>query len=231
MAESEVQNIAPAAVATAPQQAGNTYRMSKEGRWQAVILLLGVISIWVFALWSLITILDGGISGVEWVSALLMLGILAVAPLVAWALLEEANAQITTNDAGITYRSFGGVDIAYEWDDLAGFERKGQRGRIARFFLGDDDELEIKEEPVTRTETTAVAPNNDDNENDNTDENVSEDEPETVTVKLRNNHYGQIENPLVRFLHRQAHGGTLPIYGGLENRDQLLDEIATHSEL
>jgi hypothetical protein len=51
------------------------------------------------------------------------------------------------------------------------------------------------------------------------------DEPETTLVRVRDNHAAQIRNPLTRFLHAQAHGRYLPIYGGLENRRQLLDEI------
>lgn len=39
----------------------------------------------------------------------------------------------------------------------------------------------------------------------------------------------QIANPLVRFLHRQALGqGRLPIYGGVEERDELIAEIQRH---
>ncbi|PDW05008.1 hypothetical protein [Candidatus Viridilinea mediisalina] len=41
----------------------------------------------------------------------------------------------------------------------------------------------------------------------------------------------QIQQPLLRFLHRQAFGGTrLPIYAGLEDRDALLDEIRQRLE-
>src|SRR5690349_10356952 len=83
-------------VAPAP----GVYPMSREGRRQAIILLLGVASIWVFALWSLVTILQDGVSGVEWVSGLLMLCILLVAPIVAWTLLEEANSRISTDPEG-----------------------------------------------------------------------------------------------------------------------------------
>lgn len=51
-------------------------------------------------------------------------------------------------------------------------------------------------------------------------------------VTLRDDPSIQIRNPLVRWLHRQACGaGRLPIYSGVENRDDLLREICTHAGL
>src|SRR6478609_760949 len=100
----------------------NVYAMSREGRRQALLLLVGVVSIWIFALWSLVTILQDGVSGVEFVSGLLMLGLLVVAPAVAWTLLEEANARIVTSERGIEYRTLGGVNLPYAWGDITGFK-------------------------------------------------------------------------------------------------------------
>jgi hypothetical protein len=194
--------------------------MSKEGRRQAIILLLGVISIWVFALWSLITILQDGITGVEWVSSLLMLGILVVAPLVAWTTLEEANSRITTDDNGITYTTLGGITLRYAWADIAGFKDKGRKGRVARFFLGDDDSDNDKTDRI-EDKARAVKAGED-------GEMPPEDEPETLLLTLHKDPAGQIANPVVRFLHKQAHGDALPIYGGLENRKALLAEISNH---
>jgi hypothetical protein len=199
-----------------------TYPMSKEGRRQAIILLLGVISIWVFALWSLITILQDGITGVEWVSGLLMLAILVVAPLVAWTLLEEANSRITTSEDGISYSTLGGITLKYAWDDIAGFKDKGRKGRLARFFLGDDDGDNDKLSDMEKSARTVKA---------SEDEGMPpEDEPETVLLVLRKDPADGIANPLVRFLHKQAQGSELPIYGGLENRRALLDEISSRIE-
>lgn len=43
---------------------------------------------------------------------------------------------------------------------------------------------------------------------------------------------GQIANPLVRFLHRQAFGpGRLPVFAGLEERDALLAEIRRYTQV
>jgi hypothetical protein len=218
-----------------------------------LILLFGVASIWVFALWSLITILQDGVGGVEWVSAALMTGMLVVAPVVAWTLLEEANSRVVTSGAGIEYRTFAGIALTYAWDDVQGFNPKTGRGRIARFFLGDE-EVDINNNKVTKAEAGEPRPG----DNSTTDaqieqvaanadgreralsapaarEELAEDgdeglgdneEPDTLLLAMRTDRTGQIANPLARFLHRQAHGTALPIYGGLENRRELLDEIA-----
>ena len=199
-----------------------TYPMSKEGRRQAIILLLGVISIWVFALWSLVTILQDGITGVEWVSGLLMLAILVVAPLVAWTLLEEANSRVSTSEDGITYSTLGGITLKYAWADIAGFKDKGRKGRLARFFLGDDDGDNDKLNDMEKSARTVKASED--------EEMPPEDEPETVLLVLRKDPADGIANPLLRFLHKQAQGSALPIYGGLENRKALLSEISSRIE-
>jgi hypothetical protein len=217
MATSEAQSSAIEAAPT--QETAHVYAMSKEGRRQAVVLLLGVASIWVFALWSLITILEGGITGIEWVSSVLMLGILLVAPLVGWGLLEEAYSRVSLGDAGVRYQTIGGLDVTYRWDDLVGFKKGRGRGRIARFFLGDGSD---EEADPTRTGTAIPA-----NEMDSNDEESSEDDPDTLLLEVREGHTSRIANPVLRFLHSQAHGHALPIYGGLENRDDLLTEINT----
>src|SRR5438045_8169499 len=114
MAEPNIQDAAPAATTPpATESAEQTYPMSREGRRQAFVLLAGVISIWIFALWTLITILQDGVSGVEWVSLALMLGLLVVAPVVAWALLEEANSRITLSDESIKYQTIAGINLTY----------------------------------------------------------------------------------------------------------------------
>lgn len=46
---------------------------------------------------------------------------------------------------------------------------------------------------------------------------------------VEGDHGAQIASPLVRFLHRQAAGtGRLPIYPGVEQRDELIAEIQRH---
>ncbi|HVF98709.1 MAG TPA: hypothetical protein VND68_02615, partial [Chloroflexia bacterium] len=140
-------SAAPAQVLTS--SVSNEYRMSRDGRRQGVILLLGVLSLEVFAVWSLATILDRGLDGAEWVSALLMLGIALVAPLVAWTLLEELNSRYVVTAEGLRYNSLAGIDLLYPWEQLAGFKTEQRRGRVARFFLGEED--------TTDNETNAEA--------------------------------------------------------------------------
>jgi hypothetical protein len=217
----------PATEATTAPAASGTYPMSRDGRRQAIILLLGVISIWVFALWSFIAIFPDGVTGVEWVTGALMLGIILVAPIVAWTLLEEANARITTDDQSITYSTFGGLKLTYAWADIAGFKGKGRKGRLARFFLGDEDgdsdtAGDDKASKIEENSGPVVAGEGED------EETTPEDEPDTVLLALRKDPATQIANPVVRFLHKQAHGDALPVYGGLENRKALLDEISSH---
>lgn len=258
MATSDVQNEALAATILTPSvSAGEqTYPMSREGRRQAIVLLLGVISIWIFALWSLTTILQDGVSGVEWVSLLLMIGMLVVAPVVAWTLLEEANTRIITDSKGMRYQTISGIILSYSWEELEGFKTKEGRSRVARFFLGDDGEPNLDDKQARKAETGESRPggriNNATGEQsgkevaagaepeakmaqstptdsanlpDNTGDNDDADEPETLLLNARTDHTDQIANPVARFLHKQAHGASLPIYGGLENRAQLLSEI------
>jgi hypothetical protein len=190
-----------------PAPDAETYHITREGRRQAMILLVGVASLWVFALWTLITLFQDALSGVEWVSLLLMLAILLVAPLVAWALFEEANSRYIVTGETLRYKSFGGVDIAYKWSDLHAGPGPGT-GRLARFFLGEDKEGAAKDASADAM----------DGEGD--------EEASLFRVPDRSD---QIANPVARFLHKLAHGATLPVYGAVENRDKLLATIHAHT--
>ncbi|HEX8228984.1 MAG TPA: hypothetical protein VF826_06695 [Chloroflexia bacterium] len=200
----------------------NEYRMSREGRRQGIILLIGVLSLEVFAVWSLVTILDRAIEGAEWVSALLMLGIVVVAPLVAWTLLEEINSRYLVTAEGLRYTSMGGLDLLYPWEQLAGFKTEQKRGRLARFFLGDEDPREA-DNSITAPATVPGGTN--------TEEEESEAEPQALALQVRESYRPQVDsqlgNPLLRFLHTQAHAYTVPIHGGVENRDELVSQIAS----
>ncbi|HEX8600671.1 MAG TPA: hypothetical protein VF952_19410 [Chloroflexia bacterium] len=200
----------------------NEYKMSREGRRQGIILLIGVLSLEVFAVWSLVTILDRGIDGAEWVSTLLMLGIAVVAPLVAWTLLEEINSRYLVTSEGLRYTSIGGVSLLYPWTELAGFKTEQKRGRVGRFFLGDEDPKEA-DNNIT---TPAMSP-----DGTNTEEEESEAEPQALALQVRESYRPQVDsqlgNPLLRFLHTQAHAYTVPIHSGVENRDELVSQIAS----
>jgi hypothetical protein len=135
-----------------------------------------------------------------------MLGILVVAPVVGWALLEEANARFTITGTDLIYQTVGGIKLIYPWNEIAGFKTKSRPSRLARFFLGDDD---------PGTDSAPVTDEDDD----------TEEEPKTLLLTTHSDYTNQIAGPLMRFLHRLAHGTDVPIYGGLDNREQLLDEI------
>jgi hypothetical protein len=182
-----------------------TYRLSPSGRRTALILLVGALIIWAFALWtfrrtlgisynpllfwsSLRAAIQGengqGLAIGQIVPALLMLVLIVATPLVIWNILEEWAAAYTPTDAGLRFASLG-VDLTYPWVGI---------GAIRRV---DDD----ADEPMDE-------------------------------LLLREDYTRQIRNPLLRFLHGQAYGRTkLPLYAGLQDRDELLSEIRQRASL
>ncbi len=179
-----------------------TYRLSPSARRSAIVLLIGALMIWVFALWTLrISIATGsdpsagfiqalrenlerGLSIGQMIPALLMVVLLAATPLAAWSILEELGAQYTPTDGGLRFTSFG-VALTCPWSSVIGIRRR------------DDD----------------------------TDEPLDE-------VALSDDPSSQIRNPLVRWLHRQAGGARrLIIYAGVEDRDDLLRDIRARAGL
>jgi len=182
-----------------------TYRLSSSGRRTALILLVGALIIWAFALWtfrstlgisynplqfwsSLRAALQGnqgqGLAISQIVPALLMLVLIVATPLVIWNILEEWAAVYAPTDDGLRFMSLG-IDLTYPWAGI---------GAIRRV---DED----SDEPIDE-------------------------------LLLREDYTGQIHNPLLRFLHGQAYGRTkLPLYAGLQDRDELLAEISRRAGL
>jgi hypothetical protein len=179
-----------------------TYRLSPSGRRNAIVLLIGALMIWVFALWTLrISLatssdpsasliqalrenLDRGLSIGQIIPALLMAVLLVAAPLTVWNILEELGAQYTPTDAGLRFTSFG-IALTCPWGSVVG---------IRRLDADADEPLD--------------------------------------EVTLNDDLSTQIRNPLVRWLHRQACGARrLVIYSGLEDRDDLLREIRVRAGL
>src|SRR5262249_19657392 len=74
----------------------------------------------VYALWTLVSLVAGGLDGPDWVTAALMLAILVLSPAVAWSLLAELNATLTTDAAGLTFQTVGGVNLPYQWAQVHG---------------------------------------------------------------------------------------------------------------
>jgi hypothetical protein len=209
--------------------ANREYRLAPEARRTARVLLLGVLAIAVFAIWSLVALLAGGLQGPEWVSALLLLAILGLSPLVAWSLLAEYNATILTDAAGLTYRTIGGITLTYPWPQVRGlapaplgFLTFGDKARAAGRNAAEST-LAIEREPVTGKDVeippavpeggaATAAP-----ESDPTWQIVVD--PPAPT---------RIANPLARMLYQQSYAGGLPLPTGLQDRPALIAEIAAH---
>lgn len=178
-----------------------SYRLSAPGRRSALVLLVGALAIWAVALWVFRETL--GIS---------------YAPAAFWATLRQ---QI---DAGLSISQIVPAllmlvlivatplviwNILEEWaatytpaDDGLRFAALG----VALVYPWDAIS------GIRRTDADA-------------DEPVDE-------LLLRADYTSQIRNPLLRFLHAQAYGRLkLPIYAGLEDRAELLDEIRRRTGL
>jgi hypothetical protein len=175
-----------------------TYRQSPAGRRTTLVLLVGALIIWAFALWTLRSTLNlsynplrflgslqatigQGLSVAQVVPAVLMMVLIVATPLVMWNLLEEWSASLTPTETGLQFSAMG-FSVLYPWSGIRAIRRV------------DDDEDEPMHELVLDADYTR-----------------------------------QIKNPLVRFLHGQSYGrAKLPIYAGLERRDELLEQIARH---
>ena len=178
-----------------------TYRISPSGRRTALILLVGALIIWVFALWTFSSTLgisynpiafwgtlrasvEAGLSISQLVPALLMLVLIVATPLVIWNILEEWAAAYTPTDSGLRFVSLG-IDLVYPWAGI---------GAIRQL---DED----SDEPMDE-------------------------------LLLREDYTRQIRNPVLRFLHGQAYGRRkLPLYAGIQGRDELLNEIRHRTDL
>lgn len=173
-----------------------TYRLSAVGRRQTMILLLAALLIWIFAIWSFASTLR-----------------ISYNPFQLWPSLQESLAAGLGVGQVVPALLMLGLIVATplliwslleEW--AAAYTPSAEGLRFAS-LLGIT--LLYPWAAISALERA----------DDDPDEPLDE-------LLLRADHSAQTSHPLLRFLHRQAFGGKrLPIYAGLEERDELLAEI------
>jgi hypothetical protein len=98
-----------------------TYRLSASGRRTTLVLLIGALLIWAFAIWtlrsSLVNAATEALSIGQIVPALLMVVLIVATPLVVWNLIEEWSSGYTPTEAGLRF-SAAGIDLTYPWSGL-----------------------------------------------------------------------------------------------------------------
>jgi hypothetical protein len=114
-----------------------TYRISPSGRRTALILLIGALIIWIFALWTFGSTLginplalwstlraniEQGLSISQLVPALLMLVLIVATPLVIWNICEELAAAYTPTDDGLRFSALG-IRLVVPWAGISAIHR------------------------------------------------------------------------------------------------------------
>src|SRR5215212_1446328 len=114
-----------------------TYRISSSGRRTALILLVGALIIWIFALWTfgstlglnlvafwstLRASIEQGLSISQLVPALLMLGLIVATPLVIWNICEELAATYTPTEDGLRFAALG-IHLTVPWAGISAIRR------------------------------------------------------------------------------------------------------------
>jgi hypothetical protein len=178
-----------------------TYRISPSGRRTALILLVGALIIWVFALWTFSSTLgisynpiafwgtlrasiEQGLSISQLVPALLMLVLIVATPLVIWNICEELSAAYTPAEDGLRF-SAPGVMLRVPWAGI---------GAVRRL---DEDSDEPIDELVLREDYTGQIRN-------------------PLIRFLHGQAYGRTR---------------LPIYAGVTDREELLTTIRERAQL
>jgi hypothetical protein len=136
------------------------FQLSRPGRRNAWLMLVGAAVIWIFAIWTLQSTLgisyvpgDVGASlGTMWtegltvnrtVPAIFMLVLMVAAPLTMWNLSMELVCRYAVTEQGLQYRA-SGVDITIPWEGIVEI----------RTVDGDSDEpsdeLVLRDAPSTQ---------------------------------------------------------------------------------
>jgi hypothetical protein len=176
-----------------------SYRLSAAGRRQSLLLLVAALLIWIFAIWSFASTLR-----------------ISYNPLQFWPSLQQSLATGLGVGQVVPALLMLGLIVATplliwslleEWTAIYTPTPAGLRFEA---LLG----LSL----LYPWETISAVQRADDDPDEPLDE-----------LLLSADQSSQIAQPLLRFLHRQAFGGKrLPIYAGIEQRDELLAEIRRH---
>ncbi|GAB4445639.1 MAG: hypothetical protein OHK0015_48140 [Chloroflexi bacterium OHK40] len=175
-----------------------TYRMSPASRRQVIVLLLAALLIWAFAIWSFASTLR-----------------ISYHPLQFWPSLQQSLAQGLGVGQVVPALLMLVLMIATPlllWALLTEYAAAYTPGPAGLGFRSVGVHLAYPWSAVR-----ALRPGEGD-----------ADEPFDELL-LDGDPAASIANPLVRFLYRQATGpGRLPIYPGIERRDDLIAEIQRH---
>jgi hypothetical protein len=178
-----------------------TYRLSAAGRRLTIILLIAALLIWIFAVWSFASTLRISYNPVE-----------------LWPSLQQSLAAGLGVGQVVPALLMLGLIVATPlliWsllEEWAAAYTPTPDGLRFESLLG----LSLLHPWAAITAVRRA--------DDDADEPLDE-------LLLAEDHSAQIAQPVLRFLHRQAFGGTrLPIYAGLEDRDELLAEVRRHTE-
>lgn len=178
----------------------HTYRLAPAGRRTAIILLICALVIWAFALWTFRSTLGASADPNASFFAALRANV-------------EAGLSISQIVPALLMLVLIVATPLVVWNVLEEW---------AASYTPTDEGLRFESIGVVLTypwEGIAAIRRQDDDADEPVDE-----------LLLKADYTGQIGNPLLRFLHGQAYGRRrLPIYAGLERREELLKEIHARS--
>jgi hypothetical protein len=99
------------------------YQLSPTGRRTTLVLLIGALIIFAFAIWTLQSTIAQALTAApgigQIVPALLMVALIVATPLVMWNLLEEWSAGFAPTADGLRFTALG-VDMTYPWQSIRG---------------------------------------------------------------------------------------------------------------
>jgi hypothetical protein len=181
-----------------------TYRLDSNGRRATLLLMLGALVFWLFALWklpdalstenvsvsylrlpsTLAAAITDGLNVSQIIPALLFIVLIVAAPLLIWNLLEEWSTTYIVRDDGLEYDTVQGINVLYPWKAIKGVRIVDPEARAPDYEVLVDDEI------------------------------------------------CQIRSRLLRWLHRQAFGRSrIPIYARVGERHELIAEIVNRAGL